>query len=975
MGKQDYTREAKDSADDLKAVVELVLEHAMLSGDIDPNIGNQAQGRVVSTNSNHVTGNLYAATDGKADTQVTLNATSQVREPELIVDLVGKFQISKIQVLLENQGFGGYELYLSSDRESWTKVGEIAASEISEEGDTFSVADLEGRYVKLQAVGTAGASRAISIQEFRAYGERILPSLDQLSSLVDFAATIPEEASDPDAVSALRAALQNAEQAIAIEAAVDQVNSVYWNLYESILRMNLLGRKNVAIGKPVTAHNGTSGNPGRLVDNNIGSHWDSGRLSQTGQPYQPTITPGWAIVDLGETYQLDELQVIFGTNNQGHWHHYELHTSLDGTSWTKVGEKTTQTTPNEAEDTHALEHVKARYVRLATTNIREVNNQRAPYQVAELRVMGTKLDAVTEVADAADVYVPYGSTAEQAAAYLPPTVGVTLESGLTVTSAVLWTISADYDGTTPGEYTATGTLSSQVYNPDELTASAKIIVGPRGENDPPVWPEASQLQASNIGRGGLTLTWTAAEDADRVTGYSIYDESGLVGTVAGDVTTYTVTGLTAGTTYTFTVQAVNAFGLWTTDGPAVTVTTERAPSNPQYPIYPVYPEPPVTPPGTDPEEEPGVSHEIVVKAPEAGADGIAKARITRDAYDKAAAEGAQVTITVEEAPQAAGYEVILPPTALAGGSSGQGVTIRTVLGTISAASDLLPPAAVTGVEEVSLSIAKADRGTGVDLAVKVDGKEQAWRSGASLDVFLPYTPTAAALADSDYILVWHTEADGTVRVVASGKYDAERGGVVFMAERSGRYTVDYVHKTFGDLQGYDWARSAIESMASRGIINGTSAETYRPGAEIKRADFIALLVRTLNLKSQTQANFDDVRADAYYAEEVAVAKALGITQGTGDNQFKPEQSISRQEMMVLLDRALALLGQPLEEGSLSDLEPFQDYEAIAGYARQSVANLVKSGLIQGKGDGIDPSGQATRAEIAVLVERLYRFVY
>jgi hypothetical protein len=960
LGQQSYTRDAKDSSEELKEVVELVIDKAMLSGELDPNIGNRALERAAATNAQQVEGKLDAATDGSLDTGVALQGSSEIAAPELIVDLVGQFQLSKLQVAARGITFAGYEVYVGSDKSTWTKVGEIAAGESSDTADEFALTDTQGRYVKLQAVAGEGTGQKLSVQEIRAYGEQILPTLDHLTSLVGYADTINLGSSEPNADGPFNSALQNAKLALEIQAAPDEVNSVYWTLYETILKLNLSGLKNVAATRPVTAHNDPGGNSVNLTDNSTDTVWDSGRLSATGLPYETTITPGWANIALGDIYNVNEIQVIFGNNNQGLWHNYELYASQDGAQWTKVAEKTTRTTPNEREDYHSLDNVKASHIRIVTTNIQEASGKRAPYQVAEVRVLGSELDPVTSVADIEDVRVPQHANADELLAQLPTTVAATLESGAVKSALVTWDIAgSEYDGATPGEYTVTGTLTRE-YNPNELTASVKVIVEAPGEHEPPAWPAGSTLQASNIGKTGLTLTWTAAEDQDAVTGYNIYRGASLIGTTDGDSRTFNLTGLSSGTTYTFRVEAGNAHGKWTTDGPWTTVATERDNNT----------DTPVVTPGPTQTSEPG---RINVK-PVTGNDGIAKATIGQEAYDKAAAGDAKVVITVDEAPGTTGYEVILPPNALAGGDKKQSLSVRTPLGTVEAAADLLPED-VLGAKEVSLSVTKAHGATGVDIGLKVDGKEQPWRNAKSpLQVVLPYTPTTAELLDPDHIIVWHVDEDGVAKAVASGKYDAKLGGVAFKAEETGRYEIQYVHKTFNDVQGYHWAKEAIEGMASRGIINGTTTETYNTGAEIKRADFIALLVRTLELESETEENFDDVAEDAYYAEEVAVAKALGIALGTGINEFKPEQSISRQEMMILIDRALDQVGKSLAKGSASDLEGFDDREEIAGYAEQSVANLVKSGIVKGKGEGIDPAGQATRAEIAVLIERLYRYV-
>lgn len=94
----------------------------------------------------------------------------------------------------------------------------------------------------------------------------------------------------------------------------------------------------------------------------------------------------------------------------------------------------------------------------------------------------------------------------------------------------------------------------------------------------PVWPSGSSLTASEITGAGITLSWTAATDVTAVTGYKIYRDEALIGTVDGATLSYTVTGLSASTAYGFQVQAGNADGMWTTGGPAAAVTTSAVPS-------------------------------------------------------------------------------------------------------------------------------------------------------------------------------------------------------------------------------------------------------------------------------------------------------------------------------------------------------------------------------------------------------------
>jgi len=89
----------------------------------------------------------------------------------------------------------------------------------------------------------------------------------------------------------------------------------------------------------------------------------------------------------------------------------------------------------------------------------------------------------------------------------------------------------------------------------------------------PTWASGSHLTASDIAQMSLTLTWTVAADDVQVTNYRIYEGSALIATVAGSVYTYTVTGLSPGTSYTFTVQAGDGANNWSNNGPSTPAST------------------------------------------------------------------------------------------------------------------------------------------------------------------------------------------------------------------------------------------------------------------------------------------------------------------------------------------------------------------------------------------------------------------
>ncbi|MBQ8004363.1 MAG: S-layer homology domain-containing protein, partial [Oscillospiraceae bacterium] len=171
---------------------------------------------------------------------------------------------------------------------------------------------------------------------------------------------------------------------------------------------------------------------------------------------------------------------------------------------------------------------------------------------------------------------------------------------------------------------------------------------------------------------------------------------------------------------------------------------------------------------------------------------------------------------------------------------------------------------------------------------------------------------------------------------------------------------------FIDLGNHAWAEDAINALAEDGVIKGTTGITFSPAANITRADFALLLVRAFKLESESVENFADVSANDYFASELAVARNTGIVNGIGDNKYAPRKTITRQDMMVIVYRALTKLGVVLES---ADVE-YEDFVSVADYAQDAVKALISSGLVNGKNGKIAPTDYTTRAEVAVLLKRI-----
>lgn len=172
---------------------------------------------------------------------------------------------------------------------------------------------------------------------------------------------------------------------------------------------------------------------------------------------------------------------------------------------------------------------------------------------------------------------------------------------------------------------------------------------------------------------------------------------------------------------------------------------------------------------------------------------------------------------------------------------------------------------------------------------------------------------------------------------------------------------------FTDLDNYGWARDAIADLAQLGVVKGLSTDSYGPGLNIKRGDFMLMLARAYSLKADSGENFRDVPVGSYYYDAIAASRILGIARGDGE-LFYPESTITRQEAFTLLQRTLSLVGHDLPAGG-SALSSFSDSELTANWAREPIASLVNAGLVRGSNNVVNPLGMLTRAEMAVILKR------
>ena len=174
---------------------------------------------------------------------------------------------------------------------------------------------------------------------------------------------------------------------------------------------------------------------------------------------------------------------------------------------------------------------------------------------------------------------------------------------------------------------------------------------------------------------------------------------------------------------------------------------------------------------------------------------------------------------------------------------------------------------------------------------------------------------------------------------------------------------------FRDVAPGAWYEEAVRYVYEAGLMQGTTGTTFSPGRTSNRGQIAAILHRLEGSPRAGTPPFTDVAADSYCADAVAWAEKNNIVRGFEDGTFRPEGRITRQQLAAILFRYLEHRGA--DTAGRADLSRFSDTAAVADYAREAMAWAVSAGLLQGRSDGtLDPAGSATRAQTAVILQRL-----
>lgn len=225
---------------------------------------------------------------------------------------------------------------------------------------------------------------------------------------------------------------------------------------------------------------------------------------------------------------------------------------------------------------------------------------------------------------------------------------------------------------------------------------------------------------------------------------------------------------------------------------------------------------------------------------------------------------------------------------------------------------------------------------------------------------------------SDLTFVPRAGYTGTVSISYTG---TNSSGSTFDGEVLITVSPSYSSSYFNDMSGYsDAQRAAVDFLRENGITSGISSTQFGPEYSIERGDFAVMVCQAFSLSSSGSYNaFYDVPSGAYYAQAVNTLRALGIVSGVGNGAYAPRDTLSRQDAVCMIQRAMRASGWNAIDGYASALSPYSDGSSVSGYAQGAVAGAIQQGWLPTRGGRLDPRAPLTRVEMAEMIHRVLTY--
>ena len=281
------------------------------------------------------------------------------------------------------------------------------------------------------------------------------------------------------------------------------------------------------------------------------------------------------------------------------------------------------------------------------------------------------------------------------------------------------------------------------------------------------------------------------------------------------------------------------------------------------------------------------------------------------------------------------------------------------------------------LDDLDLGVEMNSDGIPVDVVNSITGERDTVQMTLAHDGDFGFTMTLTAPLGAENAGYWanlyhYNEATARMDFETAVLIDDD-GNAALPLSHASQYAIvidDHSHATidlpFSDVSAGDWFYDPVCYVYAGGLMTGVSDTAFAPEATTTRAMIVSMLARLENVTSADSAGFTDVAASDWYATAVNWAASEGIVGGFGDGTFQPNAAITREQMASILYRYAEYKG--LDVSARTDLSHYSDQPSV--WAEDVMQWAVAEGLLAGvTDDQLQPQGQATRAQVAAIMQR------
>ncbi|MCD4712876.1 MAG: S-layer homology domain-containing protein [Clostridiales bacterium] len=171
---------------------------------------------------------------------------------------------------------------------------------------------------------------------------------------------------------------------------------------------------------------------------------------------------------------------------------------------------------------------------------------------------------------------------------------------------------------------------------------------------------------------------------------------------------------------------------------------------------------------------------------------------------------------------------------------------------------------------------------------------------------------------------------------------------------------------FSDIGQVSWAQSAISFMSQKGFVGGYSDGTFKPNQKITRAEIVTIINKMNGFEETGEIVFSDVNSKDWFYKEIQKATQAGYVTGFPNGKFEPNAFVTREQVAVIIGNLYKI------EDSTESLI-IEDIDQISNWAKSAVERIIKSGIMSGYPDGsFRGRNNITRAEAAVVLSKIHQ---